>query len=46
MIDPTTAMAEIAFVSDMSGVWSRRDTRRITPSPMREARTNTKSIDQ
>jgi hypothetical protein len=34
MIEPTTAIAEIAFVSDMSGVCSRRDTRRITPSPM------------
>src|SRR2546426_2086529 len=30
-MDPTTAIAEIALVSDMSGVYSRRDTRRITP---------------
>src|SRR6476646_3700295 len=46
MIDPTTAMAEIAFVIDMSGVCSRRETRRITPSPMNEASTNTNSCDQ
>src|SRR5438132_5955897 len=45
-MDPTTAIAEIALVSDMSGVYSRRDTRRITPRPMNVASTNTNSIDQ
>src|SRR6266576_688675 len=44
-IEPTTAMAEIAFVSDMSGVYSSRDTRRITPRPMNVASTKTNSID-
>ena len=44
--EPTTAIAEMAFVSDISGVYSNRDTRRITPSPMNVARTNTNSIDQ
>ena len=37
MIDPTTAIAEMALVMDISGVWSSRDTRRITPTPMKEA---------
>src|SRR4029450_7774335 len=37
-IAPTTAMAEMALVSDISGVCSRRDTRRITSSPMKVAR--------
>jgi hypothetical protein len=32
---------EIALVSDMSGVWSSRETRRMTPSPMNVASTNT-----
>src|SRR5205823_7417551 len=45
-MDPTTAIAEIAFVSDMSGVYRSRDTRRITPSPMNVARTRTNSMDQ
>jgi len=31
MIEPTTAMAEIALVSDMRGVCKSRETRRITP---------------
>src|SRR5262245_15668941 len=39
-------MAEIAFVIDMSGVCRSRETRRITPSPMTEARTNTYSVGQ
>src|SRR5687768_11673061 len=38
---PTTAIAEIAFVSDISGVWSSRETRRMTPSPMKVASTKT-----
>ena len=46
MIEPTTAMAEMALVSDISGVCSSRDTRRITPSPMNVASMNTNSIDQ
>src|SRR5690606_29206393 len=37
MIAPTIAMAEMALVSDMSGVCSRRDTRRITSGPMNVA---------
>src|SRR5512135_2907724 len=45
-MEPTTAMAEIALVMDISGVCSRRETRRITPSPMKDASTNTKSCDQ
>src|SRR5215470_12408230 len=46
MIEPTTAMAEMALVMDMSGVCRRRETRRITPSPMNDASTNTNSCDQ
>src|SRR5579864_3730509 len=46
MIEPTTAMAEIALVIDISGVCSSRETRRITPSPMNDASTNTNSCDQ
>ena len=34
MIEPTTAIAEMALVSDISGVCSSRDTRPITPRPM------------
>src|SRR5262245_13953687 len=33
-IEPTTEIAEIALVSDISGVCSSRDTRPITPRPM------------
>src|SRR5687768_3888706 len=44
MIEPTTAMAEIAFVSDISGVCRSRETRRITPMPMNVASMKTKSI--
>ena len=43
-IEPTTAMAEIAFVSDISGVCSNRDTRLITPMPMKVANMNTNSV--
>jgi len=43
-IEPTTAMAEIAFVSDISGVCSNRDTRLITPRPMKVANMNTNSV--
>jgi hypothetical protein len=32
-IEPTTAMAEMAFVSDIRGVWSSGETRRITSRP-------------
>ena len=46
MIAPTTAMAEMALVSDISGVCSSRDTRRITPRPMNVASTKTKSWHQ
>ena len=40
-IEPTTAIAEIALVSDISGVCSSRDTRVITPRPMNVASMNT-----
>ena len=43
-IEPTTAMAEIAFVSDISGVCNNRDTRLITPRPMKVASMNTNSV--
>ena len=46
MIEPTTAIAEIALVSDISGVCSSRDTRRITPRPMNVASTKTNSVGQ
>src|SRR5262245_46280009 len=35
------AMAEIAFVNDIRGVWSSRDTRVTTPSPINVASMNT-----
>jgi len=44
--EPTTAIAEMALVSDIRGVYSSRDTRRMTPSPMNVASTNTNTIDQ
>ena len=34
---PTTAMASRALVSDISGVWSKGETRRITSNPMKAA---------
>ena len=40
-IDPTTEIAEIAFVSDINGVCSSRDTRPMTPRPMNVASTST-----
>src|SRR5438034_2173799 len=43
-IEPTTAMAEMEFVSDISGVCSNRDTRLITPRPMKVASMNTNSV--
>jgi hypothetical protein len=46
MIEPTTAMAEMALVMDIKGVCNSRDTRRMTPTPMKEARTNTNIMDQ
>jgi hypothetical protein len=46
IIDPITAMPEIALVIDIRGVCSSRDTRRITPSPMNAASTKTYSRDQ
>lgn len=46
MIEPTTAIAEIAFVSDINGVWSRRDTLRITSKPTKAASMNTNVMDQ
>src|SRR5687767_8018146 len=36
----------MAFVSDISGVWSSRDTRRMTPSPMKVASTKTYTFGQ
>src|SRR5262249_46580119 len=46
MIEPTTAIAEIALVSDMSGVCSSRDTRRITPRPMNVASMKTNRSEE
>ena len=45
-IEPTTAIAEIALVSDMSGVCSRRETFWMTWNPTNVASMNTNSIDQ
>src|SRR5512145_464584 len=38
-IEPTTAIAEIALVSDISGVWSSGETRRMISRPRKVART-------
>ncbi len=46
MIEPTTAIAEIALVSDIRGVCSSRDTFRITSIPTKVASMKTKIIDQ
>ncbi len=43
MMAPTIAMAEIALVSDISGVCSSRETRRMTSMPMNVASMNTNS---
>ena len=40
-IAPTTAIADIAFVSDISGVCSRGETRRINSKPKNAASMNT-----
>src|SRR5262249_49437411 len=40
-IEPIRLIAEIAFVSDISGVCSSGDTRRITSKPRKVASTNT-----
>ncbi len=40
-IDPTTAMAEMALVNDISGVCSSRETFRITNNPVNVAKVNT-----
>ena len=45
MIEPTTAMAEIALVSDISGVCSSRETFWITWKPTNVASMNTNAID-
>src|ERR1051326_7663803 len=45
-MDSTTAIAEIALVSDISGVCSRRDTFWMTWRPTNVASMKTKSIDQ
>ena len=39
-------MAEIALVIDINGVWSKRDTLRMTPNPMKDASTKTYSVGQ
>ena len=44
-IEPTTAIAEMALVSDISGVCSRRETFWITWKPTNVASMNTNSID-
>ena len=41
MIEPTTAIAEMALVSDISGVCKSRDTFRITSNPVNVANMNT-----
>src|SRR5438477_5544739 len=41
---PTTAMAEMALVIDISGVCSSRETRVITPRPMKLASMKTNNI--
>src|SRR5262245_45342411 len=46
MMEPTTAIAEMALVIDINGVCSSRDTRMMTPRPMNVARANTNSSDQ
>ena len=43
MIEPTTAMAEMALVSDISGVCSSRETLRITSRPVNVASISTYS---
>src|SRR5436190_7146860 len=43
IIAPTTAIASRAFVSDINGVCSRGETRRITSNPMKPASTKIKS---
>jgi hypothetical protein len=45
VIEATIAIAEIAFVRDMSGVWRSGVTRRITSSPRNVARRKTKRFD-
>jgi len=40
-IDPTTAMAEMALVSDISGVCSSRETFLITSKPVKVANAKT-----
>ena len=44
--EPTMAIAEMALVSDISGVWRSRETPRITSRPMKVASMNTNTIDQ
>ncbi len=44
MIAPTIAIAEIALVSDISGVCSRRETRLMTSMPMNVESMNTNSM--
>ena len=44
--EPTIAIAEIALVSDISGVCRSRETPRITSSPTNVASTNTNNIAQ
>jgi len=40
-IEPTTVIAEMALVSDISGVCNSGETRRMTSSPRNVANTNT-----
>jgi len=44
VIEPTMAIAEIALVSDISGVCNSGDTRRITSNPMNVASMNTNNM--
>src|SRR5688500_15445887 len=46
MIDPTTAIAEMAFVSDINGVCSSLETFWMTWKPTNVASRKTKAIDQ
>ncbi len=45
IMDPTMAIAEIALVSDMNGVWSSRETCRMTWNPTNVDSMKTKSMD-
>ncbi len=45
MMEPTTAIAEIALVMDIRGVCNKRDTRPITPIPINVDNKKTNTMD-